>query len=33
MAPGGDFAPLKSYVIARMMRDPTDDPDAILSEF
>ena len=33
MAPGGDFAPLKSYVIARMMRDPKDDPDAILSEF
>ena len=33
MAPGGDFAPLKSYVIARMLRDPTDDPDAILAEF
>ena len=32
-APGGDFAPLKSYVIARMMRDPTDDPDAIIAEF
>ena len=33
MAPGGDFAALKSYVIARMMRDPTDDADAIVAEF
>ena len=29
----GDMAPLKSYVVSRMMRDPTDDPDAIMAEF
>lgn len=33
MSPSGDFSTLKSYVVARMMRDPTDDPDAILAEF
>ena len=33
MAAGGDFAALKSYTIARMMRDPADDADAIVAEF
>ena len=33
MSAGGDLATLKSYIIARMMRDPADDPDAIMAEF